>query len=61
MKRAVKVRDLEKGDVIVYSDDIKRTVKYCIESSIDPVYLIGFEETDEPIAKGLYDVVMVEV
>lgn len=61
MTRAVKVRDLEKGDKIVFGKDTTRTVKHCVESSIDPVYLIYFEESDESIAKGLNDTVMIEV
>jgi hypothetical protein len=58
--RTVRVRDLEKGDVLVFGD-IRRTVKHIDQSSVDPVYLIQLEETDEAIAKAPKDLVTVEV
>jgi hypothetical protein len=60
MTRTVRVRDLEKGDVLVFGD-IRRTVKHIGQSSVDPVYLIQLEETDEAIAKAPKDLVTVEV
>jgi hypothetical protein len=54
------VRDLETGDVLVFGD-IRRTVKHIGQSSVDPVYLIQLEETDEAIAKAPKDLVTIEV
>jgi hypothetical protein len=53
------VRNLEAGDVITFFGGAHRTVKYSVPSSVDPVYLIGFEEGDpEQIAKGPDDRVL---
>jgi hypothetical protein len=41
--------------------DIRRTVKHIGQSSVDPVYLIQLEETDEAIAKAPKDLVTIEV
>lgn len=59
--RPIKVRELVRGDVLVFDGDTKRTIKNIVPSSIDPVNLIYFDETDESIAKDPADVVMVEV
>jgi hypothetical protein len=56
-----RVRDLVKGDTVLFSPSLKREVLYCVPSSIDPVHLIAF--TDNPaqqIAKAPDDEVAVE-
>lgn len=55
-----KVFDLEHGDVIMYGN-AGRIVDYVVESSIDPVCLIGFKDDYGPpqIAKSPDDVVLV--
>lgn len=58
--REVRVRDLEKGNVLLLGPDMQRTVKYCVPSSIDPVYLLGFEGSDDQIAKAPNDLVRIE-
>ena len=62
MKRAIKVRELDMGDVVIFGMGTRRTVLSCEPSAIDPVYLIRFEEGDPPqIAKGPDETVMIEV
>lgn len=54
------VCDLVEGDVVLFGN-AGRIVKYCVPSSIDPVYLIGFKDDDEPpqIAKSPDDTVLI--
>lgn len=55
-----KVLDLERGDVVMFGN-AGRTVDYVVESSIDPICLIGFKDDDGPpqIAKSPDDVVLI--
>lgn len=65
MAKQKRVCDLVKGDVLLFGAtevlNAGRTVRYCVQSDIDPVYLIGFRDGDEPsqIAKSPDDVVLV--
>lgn len=57
---ARQVRDLAKGDIILFGPTTGRTVEYCVESDIDPVYLIGFAFGEpQQIAKAPDDWVFV--
>jgi hypothetical protein len=61
MKRAVKVRTLDEGDVVIFGMNTRRTVVSCEPSAVDPVYLIRFEEEDGLLAKGPDEDVLIEV
>jgi hypothetical protein len=57
----IKVRNLEVGNVVLFGNDIRRTVRKIRPSSVDPVNLIYFKETDESIAKAPNDLITIEV
>lgn len=60
MARVKEVRDLVKGDILLFGPTVGRTVEYCVESSIDPICLIGFLFGEpKQIAKAPDDIVLV--
>lgn len=65
MAKQKRVCDLVKGDVLLFGAtevlNAGRIVSYCIQSDVDPIYLIGFKDDDGPpqIAKSPDDIVLV--
>lgn len=56
----IQVQDLRKGDVMVFDGGARHTVDYCEPSSLDPVHLIGFDDSKTQIAKGSDDYILID-
>lgn len=56
----IQVKDLRIGDVMIFGSGTKRTVNYCVPSSIDPVHLIGFADDKTQIAKSPDDYILID-